>query len=96
MRVNRDIVRNCLETGAPLRLAADRAVGRTTILALRYVAQAIEQCGQPVEIRDHWGTHMADVALTDQCGDIVQALGLRGFEINASRRTVRCTFAEQL
>ena len=49
---NRDVLRHMLDTGAPLRLAANRAVGKTTSAVLAAIAESYKRPGQWVEVAD--------------------------------------------
>ena len=49
---NRDVLRHMLDTGEPLRLAANRAVGKTTSAVLAAIAESYKRPGQWVEVAD--------------------------------------------
>lgn len=94
MRVNRDIVRMMLDNGTPLKYGVDRAVGRTTALALRALADAIDNPGKEIRPTDHYRSFSADRNLLRVCAGMVEKLGLQKFTIN--QQTLRCDFSEAL
>ena len=65
-----DHVRNTGEYFDP-----DRCTGRSTVLALNFLAQAIRQPERPVKIVDHHGTRYANEELRRIMQDMVIRLG---------------------
>lgn len=96
MRINREHLALRLSTGLTLAGCAERATGRSTVLALRAIADAIEKAGEKVDVRDHHGTATADEHLMHMVQGMVEKLGLRDFRFSTSGRLVACTFVEVL
>lgn len=57
----------------------NRGTGRSTTLALKAIAKAMDNEGAWVMPLDHHGTRDADRHLVRRCQDIVGMLGLSGF-----------------
>lgn len=72
-----EFVASCLVmTG---RYPGDRRTGRTTALALQYIAKAIQEPRKWHEPKDHHDSLMMREHLTALCRDMVNKLGLEGF-----------------
>jgi hypothetical protein len=65
-----------------------RGTGRSTVLALRYVARALSEPGKVITIFDHYPTRAADRMLMDMCKDVCARMELEGFVFNAARVTI--------
>ena len=59
------------------RYPGDRYTGRSTAIALRLIAEAIESPRKPIPIRDHYGTSLADRYLRQAMQDMVDKLDLK-------------------
>ena len=102
--VNRDVIRRLLENGEPLKSARNRAVGRTTAIALRALAEAIENPGKAIKVDDHsiedsrysGPTHHQNVSVLRMVADMGAKLGLEKMEYNSSYLTVTSKFSEEL
>lgn len=70
------VARYVLEKG---EYPGERFTGRSTALALRVIAEAIENPGKKVLIRDHVNLHRANNHLRGTVQEFVRKLGLRHF-----------------
>ena len=69
----------------------ERCTGRTTVLALRIIADAISNPHVEQTVRDHHPTTFSHQSLVKKVHDMTQALGLQHFKCNPSRLTVTFT-----
>ena len=95
-RVNRELLREVIDRGDPLTNVLNRCTGTTTAIALRTLAQAIEQPGKAHKIADHEQTQLAHRYLQHQMMCIVDELGLKGFTFNIAACIVTCNFSEEI
>lgn len=63
----------------PTKDDPQRATGRSTGLALKYIAEAYNNIGQPVKIVDHHLSQNANKNLMALVRDMISALGLSGW-----------------
>lgn len=66
-----------------------RRSGRSTIIALRTIALAMENPGRALRIMDHAGTSKADQFLMAMIQDMVNAMGFEHFIFDRSRCTIK-------
>lgn len=69
----------------------ERRTGRTTVLALQYIAQAMQQPHEPVYVKDHYVSENANRCLIHTMQDMVDKLGLDFFVFSGARNTVTFT-----
>ncbi len=69
-----------------------RQTGRSTAQGLKAIHDAIYQPGEPVPIRDHYGTHEANKLLAMKINTLIDKLELRGFEITKKPMGYYLTF----
>lgn len=68
-----------------LMLSDNRGTGRTTAIALRAIADAIDNPYKPVKLKDHHPTKSADAMLAQATELIVWRLGLRHMQVMYSQ-----------
>lgn len=68
------VYRHLLDTGCYM---GDRCTGRSTSLALGFIAEALRKPGVTVYIKDHHDSSLADRHLTDKVAEYVDRLGLK-------------------
>jgi len=91
MKVNVALMAHNLIVNGNLRGVANRQTGRSTALALYYIARAIENPGSEIVVRDHHDSDAAHELLRDRIREIIHKLGLQGFTF--SQTAIRCDFA---
>lgn len=103
MIVNRVLLQRMIEQGHPLANLGGRCTGRSTALALRLLADAIDNPGQKITARDHdtggkypGPTHQQNTHLLRMAADMANTLGLEKMTFSASYLTVVSNFAEEL
>lgn len=69
----------------------ERRTGRSTALALKYIAEAIENPRQPVQIRDHHDVLRAHRDLFERVREMVRQLGLEHMVFREHGNTVTFT-----
>ncbi|CAI3971344.1 hypothetical protein VAC51_00021 [Variovorax phage VAC_51] len=69
----------------------ERCTGRTTVLALEFIAKAMSNPHVVVHVRDHHGTTFAHQRLVKVIHAITQRLGLEGFLCKPSDLTIEFT-----
>jgi hypothetical protein len=94
MLINREVLSTALAQGLPVSSVADRGTGRSTALALEFIAQAIRSPGEWVVPCDHCGTRQGDLHMARVCRGMVLALKLDKFEFKDGK--FRSMFAEQV
>jgi hypothetical protein len=94
MLINREILSAALAQGLPVSHVAERCTGRTTALALEFIAGAIRDPGEWITPCDHHQTEQADLHLFRLCRRMVLALKLDKFEFKDGK--FRSMFAEQV
>lgn len=92
MRFNRTLLMQVLQRGDPIAHAVNRRTGRSTVRALRLLAEAIDNPGTILQVSDHHETVKADAELTTLCRQITEVLNLSDFTF--TRTTLVCKFAE--
>lgn len=58
------------------------STGRSTQIAFQLLAEAYKHRGMWIHVKDHYGTHNADVYLLDEIDEIIGKLGFYGFEFD--------------
>lgn len=58
-----------------------RRTGRSTAMALSYIAQAMKTPGVPVYVHDHWDSSAAHTLLLRRVEDVIERLELKHFKI---------------
>lgn len=96
MRINRELAHRALHYNEALAPLVNRSVGRSTVIALRVIADSIDQPGTPLRVHDHWPTQMASAELFGMVKGIVDKLGLTGFTFNVRDLTITNNFSEKL
>lgn len=76
-----------LATGMDIKLL-DRRTGKSTALALRYIADAIENPSKPIKIIDHTDIHTANVLLFNNIVTMLNDLNLQYIEFNNKNLTI--------
>jgi hypothetical protein len=71
-----------------------RCEGKSTALALNYIAQAISNEGKWVSVVDHYGTKVSSRHLFNEVRRIVGLLELVGFEYRADNMLRCCVYIE--
>lgn len=66
----------------------DRCTGRTTILALKFLTEALANPYKPVEVRDHYPTRASHERLTYEIDCMAKRLGLKHVYANVQACTV--------
>lgn len=66
----------------------ERGTGRSTAQALRYIASAIENPYEVIQVRDHHGSTQSDEHLCQVIHSMVCGLGLKHFYISGKQRTM--------
>jgi len=66
-----------------------RRTGRSTAIALRTIAEAIDNPCKPIKVSDHFDGPHADRFLLGTIGEMIKQLDLNGFVFNQSDRTLR-------
>lgn len=69
----------------------ERMTGRTTLLALQFIAEALSKPHEVIEVRDHHPTTNSHTMLVKLIHDMTTKLGLKGFLCNPSRLTIQFT-----
>lgn len=72
----------------------ERCTGRTTILALGYICDALENPHKIVNVVDHHPTEHSHVELVRIIHEMTRKLDLKGFKCNPSRKTIQFTTIE--
>lgn len=84
--------RNKLMTGrGPTRAPTEdelRGTGRSTALALHYLALAIRDPGHPVTVKDHHDTRASDGHLLSRMTGLAMMMGLQFLVFDSTRLTV--------
>jgi hypothetical protein len=73
----------------------DRCSGKSTAQALGYIKEAI-LIGNPIKVKDHYGTIDADRLLLMKCKEIVDKLGLKEFSFSFLENTMSCELFEEV
>lgn len=76
------VMRHMLSTGE--YFPQERCTGRSTALALEFVAKAIRNPHEWVVITDHHDSAPSNNLLASTCRDIIAALGLRHFQFRSN------------
>lgn len=66
----------------------ERCTGRTTILALKFLTEALSNPYKPVEVRDHYPTRASHSRLTYEIACMAHRLGLQHIYANEQACTV--------
>lgn len=66
----------------------ERCTGRTTVIALRTIARAMENPRQWIKVEDHEGTLGANRHLLRVIGSALQALGLGYFRLDHNKLAI--------
>lgn len=74
--------------GEPLQ---ERRTGRSTALALKYIAEAIQNPRKPVQIKDHHDSALAHRRLFQVTREMVKRLDLQNMVFHEFRGTVTLT-----
>ncbi len=69
-------------------LDRERSTGRTTILAFKYIAEAMEKPGEAVRLRDHHRSRAADEHLSHVVAGILGLTGLQHLHVNHKEYTL--------
>lgn len=76
-------------TGKPLTgVYQDRCTGKSTALALKYIADAIENPNKRIVVKDHYGTQEADRYLLRKAQEVVEMLDLKEIKFNTVNNTI--------
>ncbi len=97
MRLNKILLKN-LKNYTVLQVedisGEGRCEGKSTALALNFIAQAISNEGMWISVVDHCGTRVANRYLFNEVRRIVALLELVGFEYRADNMFRCCLFIE--
>ena len=77
-----------LDMGISLKEILNRRTGKSTAKALHIIAEALENPGKAIPIKDHFRHIQLDFFLCDVIGSQILALCLKCLQINATRRTL--------
>lgn len=70
-------------------VSSDRRTGKTTSMALKTIALAIDNAGVDIPIVDHYDTHRSNLNLCDTIKMTIAMLNLQGFAFSSIRNTLR-------
>lgn len=77
-------------------MESSRMSGRSTALALEYIAKCMRQPNVPHEVADHWHkvgmTRRDHIHLMHTIQNIVHDLGLEGFLFNKEKMSMMCRY----
>lgn len=66
----------------------DRCTGRSTVLALEFLVEALKQPYKPVDVCDHYLTRASHERLTYEIGRMAERLGLKHIYVNEQACTI--------
>lgn len=69
---------------------AERFTGRSTAIALRLIANAIDLPGKAISISDHHFSRQADACLAAMMRDMIQQLGLKHMHVERRAHNTYC------
>lgn len=72
-------------------VSADRRTGRSTVIALRTIAEAIENPEKKIKIIDHYSTYDSNKILAHTICDMIQVMQLKCLVVDMSNLTLTLT-----